>query len=59
MHLYPEDKVQPNTMTRPVKNYTTPTEVMLDVLIYAILDLVSCIFRNYLLFPLPSADQYQ
>ncbi|KAM8729688.1 5-hydroxytryptamine receptor 3A-like [Acanthopagrus schlegelii] len=38
MHLYPEGKVQ-NTMTRPVKNHTTPTQVTLDVLIYAILDM--------------------
>ncbi|XP_030255477.1 5-hydroxytryptamine receptor 3A-like isoform X2 [Sparus aurata] len=36
--LYPKGKGQ-NTMTRPVTIHTTPTEVMLDVLIYAILDL--------------------
>ncbi|XP_036936662.1 5-hydroxytryptamine receptor 3A-like [Acanthopagrus latus] len=38
MRLYPKGKGQ-NTMTRPVTNHTTPTEVRLDVLIYAILDL--------------------
>ncbi|KAM8887771.1 5-hydroxytryptamine receptor 3A-like [Synchiropus picturatus] len=29
------------TMTRPVKDYTTPTKVYLEVLLYAILDVVS------------------
>ncbi len=28
-------------MTRPVKNYTQPTRVYLDVLLYAILDVVN------------------
>ncbi|XP_036938099.1 5-hydroxytryptamine receptor 3A-like [Acanthopagrus latus] len=37
-NLYPKGKAQ-NTMTRPVKNYTTTTEALLAVLIYAILDL--------------------
>ncbi|XP_073345272.1 5-hydroxytryptamine receptor 3A-like [Pagrus major] len=38
MHLNPKGKGQ-NTMTRPVRNHTTPTVVKLDVLIYAILDM--------------------
>ena len=42
-NLYPKGKAQ-NTMTRPVKNYTTTTEALLAVLIYAILDLVSCVY---------------
>ncbi|XP_073345274.1 5-hydroxytryptamine receptor 3A-like [Pagrus major] len=58
-YLNPTGKKE-NTMTRPVKNHTEPIEIILDVLIYAILDVneKEQKFVSYIWIDMKWVDEY-